>query len=220
VNDRHDQAGAVAIDAAGVRHHDITDDLGLGEARRRFGGIDVPATLAGMLAALGLTVVLAGIAGAAGSIGYQRGVDDTNLSVGGLAAGLAVLVVAFFVGGWVAARIARYDGVRNSILTAVWFVVLAAAVSALGVWAGDRYDFFDDVRLPQWFSNADTTAAVVTALAGVAVMIAAAAVGGAVGARYHRRADAVIANTRTGGIVRGSDARARLDQSTRQTAQR
>ena len=38
--------------ASGVRVSDANDDVGVAEARRRFGGIDVPATLAGMEADL------------------------------------------------------------------------------------------------------------------------------------------------------------------------
>src|SRR3954466_13013697 len=43
-------------------------------APSRFGGMDIPATLVGMLAALALLTLLGGIVGAAvGAIGYQTG---------------------------------------------------------------------------------------------------------------------------------------------------
>lgn len=203
---------AVRVDTA--RDPDLGYDTGVGEARRRFGGLDVPASLAGMLAGLGLTVLLAGLAGAAGSVGYQRGADKSTLSAGGLITGLVVLLVSFYVGGWVAGRMARYDGVRNGVLTAAWFVLLAGAVSALGAWLGTRYNFFDQVRLPQWFSGNATTAAVVSTAVGIAVMVLAAALGGATGARYHRRADSVIAAaSRDGSLVTGGTADAELERS-------
>lgn len=178
------------------RHTDkvMTDESGVAAARSRFGGFDLPAALAGMLAALGLTVLLAGIAGGAGTIGYQSGTSTEDLSNGGLITGMAVLLVAFFVGGWVAGRMSRYDGVLNGLLASLLFVALAGATSAVGNWLDDKYDFFSDVRLPQWFSGADTDAALVTAALGIAVMVIAAALGGAIGGRYHRRADAVIVN--------------------------
>lgn len=207
--------GAVHISSDDVRERDITHDIGVEEARRRFGGIDVPATVAGTLCALGLTVLLAGLAGGAGSVGYRRGVDSEDLSVGGLLAGFAILLIAFFVGGWVAGRMARYDGLKNGLLTALWFVLLAAAVSALGTWADDQYDFFQDVRLPQWFSDADSSTAVITTLVGIAIMFVAAAAGGGIGARYHREPDALIAHTREGGIVRSDLGEARVERSTR-----
>lgn len=169
------------------------NDSGIAAARSRFGGFDVAAAFAGMLAALGLTVLLAGIAGAAGTIGYQRGTSAGDLSTGGLVTGMAVLLISFFVGGWVAGRMSRYDGVLNGLLCALLFVALAGAMSALGNYLDDKYDFFHNVQLPQWFSGADTRAALVTAALGIAVMVIAAALGGAIGSRYHRRADTVIA---------------------------
>ena len=205
----------VRVEGDGIRHRDLSEDTGVDEARRRFGGIDIPATLAGLLAALGATVLFAGLLGGAGSIGYQRGADADDLSIGGLVAGMLVLLMSFLIGGWVAGRMARYDGARNGFVTALWFVLLAAAVSALGAWAGDRYDFFDDVRLPQWFSDSSGPA-IASAVAGIVLMLLAATVGGIVGARYHRKADALIAHTRDRGIVRSDTVGARnvvLDRS-------
>lgn len=181
-------------------HEDLSDETPIEEARRRFGGFDLPAAFAGMLAALGLTVLLAGIAGAAGSVGYRNGADSSDLSMGGLITGLAVLLVAFLVGGWVAGRMARYDGVLNGLTCAVLFLALMAGLAGVGNWLDDRYDFFDEVRLPQWFTSPDTTAAAISAAVGIAVVLCAAALGGARGARYHRKADQVIV---TGDTVSG-----------------
>ncbi len=66
----------------------------LHEARSRFGGIDVPATLVGMLTALALLTLIAGlVAAAVGAIGYQTGVagNQAKLSIGGLVGGLALV---------------------------------------------------------------------------------------------------------------------------------
>lgn len=195
--------------AAEIRGDGITvtparDDIGVVEARRRFGGVDIPATLAGTVAALGTAVLIAGVLGGAGRVGYQRGIKGTttSLSIGGLVAGLVTLLLAFLVGGWVAGRMSRYDGARNGFLTAVWFVVLAAAVAGLGAWVGRRYNFFDQVHLPQWFShNATGAGAIATGVVAVAIMLVAGLVGGKLGERFHRRADALIVHTRDGGLV-------------------
>ena len=187
----------------GVRVTDVTEDIGLREAHSRFGGIDIPATLAGMLAALGVAVILSGIGAAAGSYGYQMGRDNVTdeLSIAGLIAGLAALILSFLIGGWVAGRVARYDGGRNGLLTAVWFLLLAAGTAALGAWAGERYDVFRNVNLPQWFdSDAYTGAAIATGLLALAVMLGAGWVGGRLGERYHRRADSLVAHTRPGAV--------------------
>jgi hypothetical protein len=189
----------------GVQVTRVSGDVGLDEAHRRFGGLDVPASLAGTLCALGTAVLLAGLAAGVGSIGYQRGVrgDESSLSLAGLISGLVVLLVAFLVGGWVAGRMARYDGARNGLMTAGWFIILAAVVAGLGAWLGDRYDFFSRVNLPQWFSgNARGAVAIGTGLLALVVMLAAGMLGGILGARYHRGADELIANTRPGGVAR------------------
>ena len=190
--------------APGVRVSDADDDVGVAEARQRFGGIDIPATLAGMLAALGMAVVLGGLLSGVGAFGYQLGLKDapTKLSLGGLVGGLATLFVAFLVGGWVAGRVARYNGGLNGLLTAVWFVLLAALLGGLGAWLGDKYNVFANVNLPQWFSgNALGAAAVVSGVVALAVMLGAAWLGGWLGERYHRRADSLVIRTRPGAIA-------------------
>ena len=189
------------VTGKGVRTKDVTD-AGVSEARRRYGGLDVPATLAGTLAALGTAVLLGGVLAAAGSFGYQQGLGDRTLSIGGLVAGLVTLLVAFLVGGWVAGRIARYDGGRNGLMTAVWFVVLAALASLAGAWAGTEYDVVSDVELPQWFSDEATSwQAIVSGAVALVVMLVAGYLGGKLGDRYHRRADTLIVHTRDDGLA-------------------
>jgi hypothetical protein len=197
----------VDVRGDGIRVHEHTGDVGVAEARQRFGGIDLPATLAGTLAALGLTALLGGVLSAAGRYGYQLGRDDAvdELTVAGLVAGLVTLVLAFLVGGWVAGRMARYDGGRNGIVTALWFLALAAIASGLGAWLGSEYDVFDKMNLPQPFStDALTVGAIVSGLVALALVLAAAWWGGRLGERYHRRADELIVHTREGGIVAGA----------------
>lgn len=187
----------------GVSVTDARDDAGIAEARKRFGGVDLPATLGGMLAALGAAVLLAGVLAAAGAFGYQLGLkgETTKLSLGGLIGGLVTLFVAFLIGGWVAGRVARYNGGLNGLLTAFWFVMLAALMGGLGAGLGDKYNVFPAVHLPQWFSrDALGTGALLSALVALAVMLGAGWLGGLLGGRYHRRADAVVAHSRPGAI--------------------
>ena len=209
-----DSARRVEVRGDGIRVDRNVGDVSVREARHRFGGVDLPATLAGMLAALGTALVLGGLLGAAlGAFGYQTGLEDDaeRVTVAGLAAGFATLIVAFLVGGWVAGRIARYDGGRNGLLAAVWMVVLAAVLGGIGGWLGQKYDVFRNVRLPQWFrGDALTVAAFITSVAGIALMLLAGWLGGRWGERYHRKADAVILATRSGGIS-GSSAGSALE---------
>lgn len=202
-----DQRNGARVDvrSRGIQVEEYRGDVGVAEARRRFGGIDVPATLVGMLTALALLVLLGGLVGAAiGAIGYQRGLDgnEEELSVAGLAGGVVVLFLAFLVGGWAAGRIARYDGAKNGLMAGIWTLALAAVLAALGAWLGDEYDVLRNVDLPQWFSrDALTLGAIVSGLVAAAAMLLGGLLGGRWGERYHRHADAAIASTRTGSLA-------------------
>jgi MFS family permease len=187
-----------------VRVDEQLPDVGIAEAHRRFGGLDLPASLVGMLTALALTILLAGLIGAAlGAIGYQTGLKHNadKLSAAGLAGGIIVLFLSFVLGGWAAARIARYDGPLNGIATAVWAIVLAAILAGLAAWLGSAYNVFSHVGLPHFFSrNALTTAAILSSIGAALAMLIGGLLGGLWGERFHRRADAAIASTRPGGI--------------------
>ena len=162
--------------------------------RAAFGGIDLPASFVGMLTAIAMLVLLGGIVGAAfGVIGYQTGLsgnDVEDISIGSLIGGIAVIFVAYVIGGWTAGRIARYDGAVNGLMTGIWTLVLAAALSALAYFFGNEYDVLRNVDLPQWFDrDALTTAAFVSGAVTVVTMLLAGVIGGLWGSRYHRVAD-------------------------------
>lgn len=177
-------------------------DAGVDAARERFGGLDVPASLAGMLVALAALLLLAGLASAAiGTIAFQTGVEgnENELSVGALIAAGAVIFLAFLLGGWAAGRMARYNGALNGFMVAVWFIVLGVVLAIVGAIADNTYNLFDNLRvaeatLPNWFSVEDATVgAIISSLAFVALMVVGAVLGGIWGTRMHRRADREIA---------------------------
>ena len=185
----------------GVSPREARRDAGVRAARERFGGLDIPATLVGMLTALAVLILLGGLISAAvGAIGYQTGLKGDELgdiSLASLIGGLITLFVAFAIGGWAAGRMARYDGARNGLMTALWTILLAAILSALAAWLGSEYDILRQADLPQWFSqDALTAGGIVSALVAIAVMLLAGLLGGLWGERYHRRADAAIVGTR------------------------
>lgn len=178
---------------------------GIAAARDRFGGIDLPASFVGMLTALALVAILGSIVGAiVGAVGYQTGLDEEtveDISTASLIGGLAILFLAYLVGGWAAGRIARYDGARNGLMTGVWTIVLAAILSALAAWGiaetDAETDVLRNVNMPQWFSqDALTTGAIISGVIAVAVMLIAGLLGGTAGGLYHRRADATITGDR------------------------
>jgi hypothetical protein len=176
--------------------------------RERFGGVDTPAAIGGMTAMLGTLVFLASlIAAGAGTLDYRlNAIDiDGNLQelefVTVIIAGLVVLASGF-VGGWVAARMARFDGVINGVAAAVWLVALVAVFAALGAFFGAEYNAFQRAGLPDWFSQItadDVTAmAVIGGLVGIATLFLGAALGGNVGEGYNRRVNRAIAGDAVG----------------------
>src|SRR5215210_5937584 len=123
--------------------HDVERRDGVDAARERFGGLDLPASLAGMLVALATLVLLAGLASAAiGTIAFQTGVEgnEQELSLGALITAGAVIFLAFLLGGWAAGRMARYNGALNGFMVAVWFIVLGVVLAVAGAIAGDTYN--------------------------------------------------------------------------------
>ncbi|MEX1265263.1 MAG: hypothetical protein WEE66_15280 [Actinomycetota bacterium] len=186
-------------------------ETGLEAARSRFGGFDLPASLAGMMVALASTLILAGLASAAiGAIAFQTGVagNEEELSLGALITAGAVIFLAFLFGGWAAGRMARYNGALNGFMVSVWFVVLLVVLAVLGAVAGDAYDLFGDLRvaqasLPNWFSaDQVTTGAIISSIAFALVMVVGAILGGIWGTRMHRQADREIVSTYPDGVVR------------------
>jgi MFS family permease len=211
--------GPVRIESSGSR---AVTDRGEYDAQRAqpvvaYRGLDVPATLAGMLAALGCLILLAGLLGAAlGAIGYQVGLkgNQDELSIGALVAGMVVLFLAFLIGGWTAARIARHHGPRHGLVTVLWFVLLAALFAVLGALFGSAYNVFESLDLPQWFSSTTlTVGAIISGIVALVAMLLAGWLGGKVGDR--EEPDAVIVRkgervtVRDGGVLqeRGTEAR-------------
>ena len=206
VDDEHVAGETVPTSRAVVTEDDIEvltggEDLGMYRAHRRYGGFDAGAALAGLLAATGMTALLGGIAGAIGTIGYQLDTDASTdtMSTGGFVAGLVVLLLSFLVGGWVAGRVARYEGGLNGLVAAGLFIALSAIMAGMGAWFGERYDIFADIRLPQWFSNFSNATAILSAVVALVVMVAAGWFGGVLGSRYHRRVDTYLAEYAQGG---------------------
>ena len=187
-----------------VDRGDRTD--GIREARERFGGLDIPAVLCGMLVGLAMLLILAGLASAAiGEIAFQTGIEGnaTELSVGALITAGVVLFVSFLIGGWAAGRMARYSGALNGFMVALTFVIFLGVLGILGAIVGNAYNLFDDLQvakanLPNWFSGElVTTGAIVSTIAFAVVTFLGAMLGGLWGGRYHRRADEVIAARET-----------------------
>lgn len=167
----------------------------------RYGGIKWGAAFFGWLSANGLAVLLLAVLSAAG-VAFGLSQVDTAAEVAqqattiGLTGGIALLVVlflAYLAGGYVAGRMARFDGARQGL--AVWLIGLLVVVvlGLLGVVLGAQYNVLAQLNLPgiPVSGSTATTAGVVAGVAAALVSLLGALLGGALGTRYHRRIDRV-----------------------------
>ena len=168
----------------------------------RFGGIKWGAAFFGWLSANGLAVILVALLSAAGvAIGLTQGVPSTSEAVQqadtiGIAGGIALLVVlflAYLAGGYVAGRMARFDGARQGI--AVWVIglLVVIALAVLGLVLGSKYNVLQSLNLPRIpiGEGTATTAGIIALVAVLVVTLGGAILGGKLGERYHRKIDRV-----------------------------
>jgi hypothetical protein len=168
--------------------------------RDRFGGIKWGAAFFGWLSANGLAVLLVALVSAAGvGLGLAQGVDTVGeatdraagIGLGGAIAVLVVLFLAYLAGGYVAGRMARFDGVRQGL--AVWLIGLLVVVllAVAGTVLGAQYNVLRQLDLPRIpiDEGTATTAGIITLGAILVATLAGALLGGKLGTRYHRRVD-------------------------------
>jgi hypothetical protein len=165
-----------------------------------FGGIKWGAAFFGWLSANGLAVLLVALLSAAGvALGLTQGVDTADeaaeqvetLGIGGGIAVLVVLFLAYLAGGYVAGRMARFDGARQGV--AVWVIGLLVVLllAAAGAILGGQYNVLQQLNLPRIpiDEGTATTAGLITLVAILLVTLLGALLGGKLGERYHRRVD-------------------------------
>jgi hypothetical protein len=163
-----------------------------------YGGLKAGAALFGWLSAQSLGALLAAAAaGAASVLGVtsaleSRAEDDPQtalLAVGALA--LALVALTAYAGGYVAGRMARFDGGRQGVAVWVLGVLTAGAVGGSVVLLG--FDPPVPTALDGVTAAVDggrTRLVAAGVLAAVVLTALGAAVGGGkVGVRYHRKVD-------------------------------
>jgi hypothetical protein len=171
--------------------------------RAKYGGISWGSAFFGWLTANGMAVLLLALLSAVGAgFGLTSQLDDPAeateqaTSGAGLGAGIAVLValfLAYLAGGYVAGRMARFDGAKQGL--AVWVVGLLVVLllTLAGLVFGSQYNVLSELDLPRLpIDEGTATTAGIIALASILVVtLVAAVLGGLLGARYHRKVDRV-----------------------------
>lgn len=185
--------------------HTLRDDVHERE-KAEFGGFKFGSAFFGWVTAMGLTILLTAlIAAIGGVIGVSSGTTPdeavdaaaenagTLTIVSAIAIGL-VLLIAYFAGGYVAGRMARFSGVKQGIAVWIWAVAIAIVVAIVTAIAGSQWDILSNLqgfpRIPVTPETATLTG-ILTALGAAAIALIGAILGGVAGMRYHRKIDRV-----------------------------
>ncbi len=191
---RHDTAARGETDAGYESRGDVVD-----REREQHGGVKVGAAFFGWLAATGMAVLLGAVVAATGVLAGEATETDSpsevadalnlqldELGVVGVVAALAIWFVAYYSGGYVAGRMARFDGIKQGVAVWAWALVVAILIGVLAAFAGDDYTVtagLPDLDLER------TTSVVVGGAVVALVSLVGAMLGGLAGMRFHRRVD-------------------------------
>jgi len=194
-------SAAVPVD----KKHTVRNDVHERE-KAEFGGFKFGSAFFGWLTATGCTVLLTALIAAIGTaIGLGSGAtpdaaaeaaaDNTTTVtiVSAIVIGL-VLLVAYFAGGYVAGRMARFSGAKQGIAVWIWAIAIAITVAVVTAIAGSQWDILSNLqsfpRIPITPETATLTG-VLTALGAALITLLGAILGGLAGMRYHRKVDRV-----------------------------
>ena len=102
-----------------------------------------------------------------------------------------MLAVAWFCGGYVAGRMARFDGPRQGLGVWIWTLAAAAAVAVLAAIGGQKYDLLEQLNLPRIPVNGQslTTGGAIALGSALVTTMVFSMIGGTAGERFHRRVD-------------------------------
>jgi len=186
--------------------HVTAADIGLDRrsvvARQRaeFGGVKIGSAFFGWLTATGLAVLLTAlVAGIGVAVGLgtdlnanQAANNPQAVSLAGAVALMVILFLSYYCGGYVAARMARFNGARQGLAVWLWALLATIIVAIIAAAAGDKFDVLARLNgFPRLPINEGQlpVAGIVTALALAAVSLVGAILGGLAGMRFHRRVD-------------------------------
>lgn len=169
----------------------------------RFGGIKIGSAFFGWLTATTMAVLLAAVVTAAGKAGFltgtglTAGAGQTSSPAGGMSGAILLLVIpflAYFSGGYVAGRMARFNGIGQGLMVWLWAVIVSAAVALLAIVGGGQFNVLTTLnsflRLPVDEGQLSTSG-IIAAIAVAAIALIGAVLGGMAGVHYHRKVDRV-----------------------------
>ena len=121
----------------------------VGRQKDAFGGMKFGSCFFGWLTASGTAVLLVALVTGVGQrSGLSQNVDVTNPTtaqtesigfIGGIVL-LAIIFVSYLAGGYVAGRMARFNGLKQGLGVWLWAVIMAILVAVAGWLADARFD--------------------------------------------------------------------------------
>ena len=167
--------------------------------REEHGGIKIGSAFFGWLAATGMVALLSGLVAVTGLVAGETTGNDTatetadaldvsmeSLGVLGIVVALLVWFVAYYCGGYVAGRMARFDGIKQGLAVWGWSIVVAIVIGVLGAAFGNDYT---GVAIPDIRFDETTTTVIVSVAVVLLTSLVGAMLGGLAGMRFHRRVD-------------------------------
>lgn len=203
----------VNVPAAGARPYgNVAADLGVdresvrAREEERFGGLKIGSAFFGFMTAAGIAVLLLALLSAAGVVlsltsntttsditNQAAAATGTAKTIGliGAILLLVVLFVAYYCGGYVAGRMARFNGTKQGLAVWLWSILFAIVIAILAKAAGSKYNILSNLNLPRIpVGEGDlTTAAIISIVAVIVVTLGAALLGGKAGMHFHRKVD-------------------------------
>lgn len=169
--------------------------------KEQFGGMKFGTAFFGWLTATGTVVLLSAlVAGVAALLGIgaapttDAAVEEAQknaatLGIVGAAVLLVVLLIAYFAGGYVAGRMARFSGAKQGVAVWLWALIFGVVIAIIGAIAGSQLSLPGVTSLPAVDGSMTIAASVITAVLALAVSLLGAVLGGLAGMRFHRRVD-------------------------------
>ncbi|WP_434620626.1 hypothetical protein [Arthrobacter sp. A5] len=203
-DDRTGRGDRLGRDGVVGRSDAVSREGAVAREKERYGGIKVGSAFFGWLTATGTAVLLTALAAAAGTaVGVATNSDASQaldkasknpqtVGIVGIIILLAILFVAYYCGGYVAGRMARFNGPKQGLMVWIWAVIIAVVVAILGLVAGNQFNILASLnsfpRIP--VDEGQLTGAGIIALVVVAVVsLGAAMLGGLAGMHFHRKVD-------------------------------
>ena len=194
-----DHRGRRGHQAEDIDHTSVT-----AAQKQEHGGIKIGSAFFGWLTATGMAVLLTALLAAIGTgVGVVKNIDvtkatstatsnSTTVGIAGAIVLLLIVLVAYYCGGYVAGRMARFNGIRQGVAVWLWALVIVVVLAIIAATAGDKYNVLSKLnvfpRIPIKEGTLTTTGIIALIAVAVASLLGAI-LGGLAGMRYHRKVD-------------------------------